>query len=183
MRVSPNHKRGFKNLIVLRITESIVGKFVQAYTAINLQHIRDVVCDRRCCAYSIFFDAATNRENAYLDARLRVTMESEVEKFHIVAIPLKELWSGQLIFTIVSEAFNVLLGNYSRVKLIASATDGARDMTGIEKSSQRASGSLPVWTFLNFWVWCAKHQLDFSVQAVLTVIKYSFCIPLLSIFS
>lgn len=57
-----------------RVTETTVSNFIKAIIAINMQHIRQLVCNIRFWAYSIAFDVATNRGDAYLDVRLRALL-------------------------------------------------------------------------------------------------------------
>lgn len=83
------------------VTETSVRQFVQEMTAINLQNIHDIVEDKRCWSCSIVFDAATNREDGYLDVLLRCAVRGKVDNFYLLAITMNEYYTGMVMFNFI----------------------------------------------------------------------------------
>lgn len=164
------------------VTEHVVRRYVQASIAVNLQHIRKLVLDSRTWAYSIAFDTATNRENAYLDVRMRLCLGSSITNVHLLAIPIHESHTGEHIFNLTSNLLHSLLGQQWHRKLLSAATYGASNMTGRIQGAVRRFSNVALPGF--FRVWCANHQLDLAIQGVMeTVLQHSFRTPLLSVIS
>lgn len=164
------------------VTETTVRQSAQATIAINLQHMRRIICDARCWAFSIAFDAATNREDSYLDIRLRVCERDGLANVHLLTITLHESHTGLLMFDMISQLLEAVLGSCWRNKLLSVATDGARNMTGRVQGAVTRFQQVCLPGFIR--IWCANHQLDLVIQAVVrNVMQDSFRSQLLSVIS
>lgn len=107
------------------MTEATVRKSVQSTIAINLQHIRDVLTSQGTWGFSIAFDGATNREDSYLDVRLRAHIGNGIENCHILAIPMSESHTGLAMYDHIKDVLNSLMGELWTTKLLSVATNGA----------------------------------------------------------
>lgn len=164
------------------VTEHVVRQYVQATIAVNLQNIRQMLLDSQVWAYSIAFDAGTNREDSYLDVRLRLCLGAKLSNVHLLAIPMHASHTGELMFNLICQILKALLGPVWDKKLLSVATDGAKNMTGRVQGAVTRFGNVCLPGF--FRVWCANHQLDLIVQSVMTtVLQDSFKAPLLAIIS
>lgn len=160
--------------------EGKVRLYVQAVTAINLQQIRNLMNDKRCWAYSIAMDSATNRGDSFVDVRARIHVGTKIENIHLLAIPLTESHTGAVMFQVVQDLLCGVLGIHWWKKLLSVATDGAANMTGRYQGVVTRFEQLALPGF--FRIWCAAHQLDLAVQFVMSrVIKDSFRDPLVGL--
>lgn len=103
---------------------------VQSAIAINLQHIRILVTDRRCWAFLLAFDGATNRTDSSIDVRIRLCIRGSISNFRLLAIPMYESHTGQAMFNVVTDLMDGVFGTFWRNKLLSVASDGANSMTG-----------------------------------------------------
>lgn len=98
--------------------------------SVNLQHIRNLVSDKLFWAFSIAFDGASNRGDNYIDVRIILTVKGKIVNLHGLAITIHGSHTGEHIHFTVKEFLQGLLGDMWKDKMISSATDGARNMTG-----------------------------------------------------
>lgn len=155
------------------VTEHTVRQYVQATICINLQRIRHIILDKRCWAFSIAFDTATNRNETYIEVRIRLFSTSKIVNLHVTTIPLHEVHTGLEIFNHVSALFQGICSDTWRHKLISVATDGASNMHG---SIKGAVSRFDKETLPGFYrVWCMAHQLDLVIRHLMqSLLQESF---------
>ena len=144
------------------ISELKVCKYVQAITAVVLQRLSELLSHKRCWAFSIAFDGATNRNEAYLDVRARFSVGGKLANVHVLAVPMPESHSGQRMFEVICELFRALVGSSWEKKLIGIASDGAANMTGCHSGAVTRLENIALPGL--FRIWCGAHQLDLVVK-------------------
>ena len=80
-------------------------------------------------AFSIALDGGNKSSTSYLDVRIRFSVNEVMHNIHLVALPMRERHTGQYMFNIVSNFFDVLCDNW-KSKLIGITSDGTSSMTG-----------------------------------------------------
>lgn len=136
--------------------------YVQAVTAYNLQHTRVLMSDKRCWAYIVAMDSATNRGDWFVDVRVRICVDSKVENIHLLAVPLTESHTGTVMFEVVHDLSRGVVGiNWSR-RLLFVATNGAANMIGRHQGVVTQLEQITPPGF--FRIWCVAHQLYLAVQ-------------------
>jgi hypothetical protein len=124
---------------ILQVTKTITGKSrigscttVQAARvariacAVNLEKISGLLC--AAWAFSIALDTSTVEGTGYLDFRVRVCVKSEIENLHVLAIPLRDRHTGEVMFNAMADVLDKLCENW-RENGIGVTNDGDRDMT------------------------------------------------------
>jgi hypothetical protein len=84
------------------VRESDVEKYIRAIVAVNLQKMSSLLQSKECWAFSIAFDGATKHGISFIDARLRMHIEGEIQNFHLLAVPLHERHTGTAIAELLS---------------------------------------------------------------------------------
>lgn len=72
--------------------------YVQVITASISQHIRVLMSEKSCWSYSIAMDSTTNRGDSFVDVRVRIFVDSKIEKVHLLAISMTEFHTGTVMF-------------------------------------------------------------------------------------
>ncbi len=92
-------------------SEKKVRQYVRAVVAISLQNISDAM--KFSWTYSAAFDASTTHQSiSYLDVRLRICRNSNIQTYHLMALPMFERHTGRYMFEIFAKLFDVLDGNW-----------------------------------------------------------------------
>ena len=143
------------------INMSKVIAYTRYICAMAYQMIADVL--KSVWAFSIALDGGNKSSNSYLDLRIRFSVNEVMHNIHLVALPMRERHTGQYMFNIVSEFFDVLCENW-KSKLIGIASDGTSSMTGHRSGvvTRLHQVSLPGC----YRVWCGAHQMDLVVQKI-----------------
>lgn len=76
--------------------------------ATTLHLLQNPVCDSRCGAFSIAFDATSHRENADLHARIRAVIRNEFTIVHFLAILSHDSHAGLLDFEVVRHVLDAV---------------------------------------------------------------------------
>lgn len=93
---------------------------------------------------------------------------------------MEDSHAGLLMFELIIQVLEGLLGSWRHVKLICTAADRVRNVTARLRGafSRFEEECLPGF----YLIWCANHQLDLVVQGVMNaVMKQSFRLPLFSV--
>jgi hypothetical protein len=75
------------------------------------------------------YDTFTVEGTGYLDFCVRVCVKPEIENLHVLAIPLRDRHTGDIMFNAMADVLDTLCENW-REKVIGVTTDGDRSMTG-----------------------------------------------------
>jgi len=108
------------------INSSKVIAYTRYICAMAYQMISDVL--KSVWAFSIALDGGNKSSTSYLDVRIRLSVNEVMRNIHLVALPMRERHTGQYVFNIVSEFFDVLCENWES-KLIGITSDGTSSMT------------------------------------------------------
>jgi hypothetical protein len=77
------------------IREQDVSRIIRTVVGVNLQKISDLLRSEECWAYSIAFDGATIQGRSLIDVRVRFFANENIEKIHLIAIPLHGPRTGE----------------------------------------------------------------------------------------
>lgn len=83
---------------------------VRTVAGANLLALADLLNERECCAYSLAFDGATVRGRSFLDVPVRLFVRGEIENVHLLAVPLRESYTGLRIANVVRAVIVELRG-------------------------------------------------------------------------
>ena len=129
--------------------------------AMAYQMISDIL--KSVWAFSIALEGGNKSDNSYLDVRIRFSVNEVLYNLHLVALPMREHYSSQSMFNIISDLLDALCENW-KAKLIGITSDGTSSMTGylssvvIQLHHIRHPGC--------YRVWCAAHEMDLVVQKI-----------------
>lgn len=164
------------------MTESVIRTCVRSAVAINLQKLRYLLSAKPCWAFSIAFDTATNAGDDYLDLRVRFFASGKLQNYHVLAVPMTDRHTGEVMFDIVKTVLHALVGPSWKEKLLSAATDGASNMTGRFQGAVTRIENECCPGF--FRIWCLAHQLDLLIQDLFKqLLSESFYNPLISFIS
>lgn len=129
--------------------------------AINYQHLYKIL--NNVVAFSIAFDGGNKCETHYLAVRVRFTIGNKLHNFHVVAIPMRDVHTGENMAELITGFLEVLCPSW-KIKLIGISSDGASSMTGrisgcVTRIHRNCVGPC-------YRVWCGAHQLDLVIQKV-----------------
>jgi len=139
------------------INDMMVGKFVRSLVASNLQRISDLMSHSSVWAFSFAGDSSTHRGNSFFDMRVRFCHRAVLANLHLVAIPMFDRHTAQIIFTMVCKFMDALLPPW-RAKLISVASDGENTMTGRHSGLVTRLCAAAENHVLR--IWCPPHQID-----------------------
>lgn len=146
-----------------------VASFVRVAAAACLQKLREILCS--VWAFSVAFDSATVQTTSYFDVRVRFVIGTTLHCCHLLCLPLFGSHTGQLMFDVFKEAMDALCPAWPDA-LLATSSDGARNMTGRVRGIVSRVGECVAdagHCLTRFW--CGAHQLDLVVSATVA----SFC--------
>jgi len=98
----------------------------------SLQRIKDMLGKSWC--YSVAFDGATYIHTSYLDIRVRVFRDDDVQNIHVIALPMFDRHTGEYMHELFEKLFDILDPRW-KTKLVGITTDGAANMTGRHKGA------------------------------------------------
>jgi len=139
----------------------IVGQYVCVLVATSLQHIADVLAHKSVWAMSLAGDASTHRGQSFFDLRIRVCFGRKLYNLHLVAIPMFDRHTAEIIYNMLVKFLDALYPPW-RAKLIGMSSDGENTMTGRHRglvTRMVAAAENPVLR-----IWCAPHQIDLVVK-------------------
>uniref|UniRef100_M4BFK2 DUF659 domain-containing protein n=1 Tax=Hyaloperonospora arabidopsidis (strain Emoy2) TaxID=559515 RepID=M4BFK2_HYAAE len=139
------------------INSLMVGQFISALVASNLRRIADFVGDASVWAYSFACDGSTHCGQSFFNMRLRFCHRGVLVNLHLVAIPMFDRHTSQIIFDTVCKFMDALYGSWHG-KLLCIASDGERAITCRHAGLVTrfcAGAEHPVLR-----IWCAPHQID-----------------------
>lgn len=155
------------------VTETIVHQNAKAMIVIDLHLLQNLICDLRCWAFSIVFDATFNREDAYLDIRICSVFHGGVSNVHFIAVSLHDLHIELLIVEVVAQVLRAVFENYRKNKLVFIATDRASNVTAKVQGALTRFQQVCLPRY--FCIWYANHQFDLVFKAVTKiVVEHSF---------
>lgn len=108
-------------------SEVKVATFARIQCAANFQSLAS--CLRRQWAFSIALDGAVCDGTGYIDVRVRFCDAGRMQNRHVIAAPLFGSHTGEAMFNMVCQLFDVLCPTWTE-HIIGSSTDGAANMTG-----------------------------------------------------
>ncbi|RHY20746.1 hypothetical protein DYB36_011168 [Aphanomyces astaci] len=114
-------------------------------------------------AMSLAGDSSTHRGQSFFDLRVRVCFGHKLYNLHLVAIPMFDRHTAEIIFNMLIKFLDALYPPW-RTKLIGMSSDGESTMTGRHRGLVTrivATAENPVLR-----VWCAPHQIDMIVKQV-----------------
>ena len=143
--------------------KKIIG-YVRVVVAVSLQRIKDLLTRTWC--YSVAFDGSTYQHKSYLDIRIRVYCNGDIQNIHVIALPMFDRHTGEYMYKLFDKLFSILDPSW-KTKLIGVTTDGAANMTGRHRGvvTKIQNSALPIGFY---HIWCAMHQLDIVVQNSVT---------------
>ncbi|KAH6600274.1 hypothetical protein BASA50_002450 [Batrachochytrium salamandrivorans] len=105
----------------------MASNYTRVACAVCLQVISDVL--GKLNGYSIALDCSTLHGMSYLDIRVRFTLHGILYNFHLLALPLFDRHTGELMFEAFVKFMDALYPPW-RETLVGMSTDGDRSMTG-----------------------------------------------------
>lgn len=111
------------------ITDARVSNYARVVYAVNLCKLSAILNDDSVWAFSLTNDSSTYHGKSYLDNRIRFYQNGSIHNVHFLAIPMYERYTGEYIFKLVSQVFDVLCSTWP-TKLINMGSDGASLMVG-----------------------------------------------------
>ena len=147
------------NLSVMKI----IG-YVRVVVAVSLQTIKDLLSRTWC--YLVAFDGSMYQHTSYLDIRIRVYCNGDIQNIHVIALPMFDRHMGEYMYKLFDKLFSILDPSW-KTKLIGVTTDGATNMTGRhwDVVTKIQNSTLPNGFYC---IWCALHQLDIVIQNFVT---------------
>ena len=146
-----------------------VASFVRVAAAACLQKLREILGS--VWAFSVAFDSATVQATSYFDVRVRFVVKTTLHCFHLFCLPLFGSHTGQLMFDVFKEAMDALCPAWPDT-LLATSTDGARNMTGrVRGIVSRVGNCVDDAGHHLTRFWCGVHLLDLVVCSTVS----SFC--------
>ncbi len=143
------------------INDLIVGQFVRALVASNLQRISDLLSHRSAWAFSFAGDGSTHRGQSFFDMRVRFCHQGFLANLHLVAIPMFDRHSALIIFTVICKFLDALYPEW-RAKLISVSSDGENTMTGRHSGVVTRLCAAAENDVLR--IWCPPHQIDLVMK-------------------
>ncbi|XXQ29722.1 DUF4371 domain-containing protein [Plasmodiophora brassicae] len=140
-------------------SEVKVATFARIQCAANFQSLAS--CLRRQWAFSIALDGAVCDGTGYIDVRVRFCDAGRMQNRHVIAAPLFGSHTGEAMFNMVCQLFDVLCPTWTE-HIIGSSTDGAANMTGRLSGVQTRLQAVALPGFMR--IWCYLHQLDLVLQ-------------------
>ncbi|RHY87044.1 hypothetical protein DYB37_010910 [Aphanomyces astaci] len=141
----------------------ILGQYVRVLVGSSLEHISDVLDHESVWAMSLAGDSSTHRGQSFFDLRVRVCFDHKLYNLHLVAIPMFDRHTAEIIFKMLVKFLDALYPPW-RTKLIGMSSDGESTMTGRHRGLVTrivATAENPVLR-----IWCAPHQIDMIVKQV-----------------
>ncbi|GMF48780.1 unnamed protein product [Phytophthora fragariaefolia] len=143
-------------------TNTLVSNSARVLCAAALQYLRTAI--DLDTGFSIALDTSTLHGKSYLDVRARFSLKGALYNFHLMAIPLYEEHTGEIVFATLSSFLDTLVPEWRHL-LVGVSTDGDSSTTGrIRGVAARLEASVPTKKLVR--VWCALHLLDLVVQRV-----------------
>jgi hypothetical protein len=115
---------------------------------------------------SLVGDGSTYRGQSFFDLRLHVCYCDDLVNLHLVALPMFERHSAVNIFNLIAKFMDAMYSKW-RSKLIGVSTDDENTMTGHHAS---VVTRLIACADNVLRIWCAPHQIDIVVKAVVEAI-------------
>ena len=154
------HKLGFCN-------DNQVSKLFRIVCAVNFQRLRDIL--KKTWAFAIAFDMASHLAEAYLDVRIRLSVQAQIHDLHLMLIPIECTQTGENMFQHMGKALDVFDPKW-KIKMIGVTSDGTSNNTGryegaVTKLIQACkaafgAGLNPPGIYRH---WCVLHQIDIFV--------------------
>ena len=142
------------------VSEALVGRYARYLVALSLQMMKDVLSN--VWAFSLALDMSTLWGQGYLDVRIRVCSDGQINDMHMLTIPIHDRHTGEVIFDTTCRMLDVVVPGW-RDSLVGCSSDGEAKMAGrISGVSSRFQRVCPPG-FMR--VWCAAHQADIHMQA------------------
>lgn len=136
-----------------------ISNYVRIVCAASLQSLSEIWA--KSWAVSISFDCSTHQTRSYVDIRIRVFLNGDLQNLHLIALPMFDRHTGEIITALLERLFDALFKDW-KTSLIGLTTDGDRTMTGrvrgVVTRLERQLGRGVVR------VWCGLHQLDLVMQ-------------------
>jgi hypothetical protein len=142
------------------MTANSASKISRIACPVNLQKISDMLA--YCWTFSIALDTSTIQETGYLNVRCRISLKQHIHNLHLLAIPLRDRHTGEVMFNASSILMNSLCNGWEKM-ILSVSTDGDRSMTGRAKGLGTRIEQVAGSGFTR--VWCGLHQLDLVMQA------------------
>jgi hypothetical protein len=111
------------------INDTGVSNYARVVCAINLSKLSTILNNKSMWAFSLANDSSTYYGKSYLDNRIRFHCDGVIHNVHFLAIPMFESHSGEYMFRLVKDVFDIICPTW-RTKLISMSSDGASAMTG-----------------------------------------------------
>uniref|UniRef100_M4BSY7 Uncharacterized protein n=1 Tax=Hyaloperonospora arabidopsidis (strain Emoy2) TaxID=559515 RepID=M4BSY7_HYAAE len=142
------------------INSLMVGQFIRALVASNLQRIADFMGDASW-AFSFSCDGSTHSYQSFFDLSLRFCYRGVLVNLHLVAIPMFDMHTSQIIFDTVCKFMDALYGSW-RGKLLCVASNGENAITGRHAGLVTRFCAAVEHPVLR--IWCAPHQIDLEMK-------------------
>lgn len=114
--------------------------------------------------FSFALDSATVNGMSFLDVRARLALDGVLHNFHLLALPLYDYHTAQLLLDVAVKFLDALHPQWRHI-LVGVATDRANVMTGRTRGVVTLLEQQVVGRKL-IRVWCGLHQLDLVLQRV-----------------
>lgn len=145
-------------------SDSTISKYARFACAINMQKISELLA---CVwTFSVALDMSTHMSSSYLDIRIRLHhSKSGIINLHLLAIPVFERHTAEVIFETADKALTVLCPSWKDI-VVGVSTDGERKMTGRVSGVATRFEQMAKPGFVR--IWCGAHQLDIVMQRAYT---------------
>lgn len=138
--------------------------YARVICAINLQRIAD--CLAASWAFCISLDSSTAKWG-FFDIRCRVYVDQAVEDFHLLAMPITDRHTGDVVFIMLSKLLDTVASDW-RKKIVGVTTDGDETSTEVIRSlaSHLEMRGLPGFAR----IWYGARRLDHAVEEAIKVV-------------
>jgi hypothetical protein len=146
------------------ITEGQVATYARIVCSVVLQKLRDILGES--WAFSVSLDTSTVEGTGFMDVRICVCLAGKIINAHALALPLRDIHTGEVMFIELSRLLDALCENW-RDKVLPISTDGDRSMVGSVRGVATRMENVSKPGFLR--VWCGIHQVDLVMQRRLNI--------------
>lgn len=137
------------------------SSYAQAASGASFQTLPEAL--NMTCRFTIALNCSTLHEMSYLDARLRFFLNAEMYNSHVLALPLFQQHTDQIMIEVLVTLSDAPYLEW-RKRLVDVSSDGDRAMTG---RTQDVLRRLSVEALSGLYkIWCCLHQSDVLMQLV-----------------
>lgn len=107
-----------------------MSEYVKAVALLSLQRMSNMLCHPDYWGCSVTFDEAAFLSNSCIYIPVRFYANGKIRNYHVLAIPMHEQHTGQIMIYIISKLLSSLCGDTWNHKLPGISNDGSKNMGG-----------------------------------------------------